>query len=311
MIETGCTVEIFGQNGEYLCVHGPGAGDRGVFLGEGQVSGIYDSPEKQVWKSGARQLGAKQRNRKALARDMDLGFLCRDTASASAEENESYLLQAIGYGLDEWDDDARFARLRITTDLSGWRDLDIVQYEDADLSPKQDPIKDQLLNPILKLRSGNPDWYEDDVVESLKWTEDGWKEILVSNPTPRPMLIKWVATQGTWTLPDYSWRGGKGRRYPGGKDLARLIACPTVTAGDGGMTIDLDVHGPTGLMARSANNTNILARFAGKSFLYPIPPYTQPQTLPVFCEDVPAQGAMLQLIQPRRWTRPWGLELRA
>lgn len=302
------SIEIFGQNDEYLCVHGDGAGDRGVYLGEGQVAGIYDSPEKQVWKSGARQVGSKQRNRKILARDMDLGFKCVDTVSASAEENESYLIQAVGYDLDQWDDDAKYARLRITTDLSGWRDLDIVQYEEPDLSPAQDPIKDQLLNPILKLRSGNPDWYEDDVVESQTWTDDGWKEITVSNPTPRPMLHKWIATQGVWTLPDFSWRGGKNRRYPSAEHSQRLIACPEITASDGGMVVDLD---KSNLHVRTVNGTNLLARFAGKSFEYAIPPYTQPQTLPVYCEGVPDQGAMLQLRQPRRWPRPWGLELRA
>ena len=73
------------------------------------------------------------------------------------------------------------------------------------------------------------------------------------------------------------------------------------------MVIDLDM---TELMARSANDTNILARFGGKFFKYPVPPYTQRQTLPVYCEP-PVGGAMIQLVQPRRWPRPWGLELRA
>lgn len=302
------SIEIFGQNGEYLCVHGPGAGDRGVYLGEGQVAGIYHAPEKQVWKSGARQIGAKPKSRKILARDMDLGFKVRETRTHTAEENESYLIQAIGYELDEYDLDARYARLRITTDMSGWRDLDIVQYQEPDFSPKQDPIKDQLFNPILKLRSGNPDWYEDDVISAATWVQDGWQEVTVENPTPRPMLHKWVATQGTWTIPDVSWQGGKGKRFPAGQHAERFIACPTVTASDGGMTINLDRQE---LMARSANGTNMLARFGGKFFKYPIPPYTQRQTLRVYCEDVPEGGAMIQLIQPRRWSGPWGLELRA
>ena len=301
-------IEIFGQNGEYLCVHGEGSGDRGVFLAEGGVNGIYDSPEKQAWKSGSRQIGAKQVNRKIMARDMDLQFICRETTTHSAEENESYLIQAIGYGLDEWDDDAQYARLRVTTDVSGWRDLDIVQYEEPDLQTAQDPIMHQLLKPVLKLRSGNPDWYQDSVISERYFDSDGWGEVVVENPTPRPMLQKWVCTQGLWTIPDFSWRGTKGNRFPGGDYAARYIACPDILAGDGGMTIDLDM---AELMARSANNTNILARFAGKFFLHPIPPYTQRTTIPVFCEQVPDDGALIQLVQPRRWPRPWGLELRA
>jgi hypothetical protein len=301
-------IEILGQNGEYLCVHGDGAGDRGVFLGEGQVSGIYDSPEKQVWKSGSRQIGAKQRNRKILARDLDLGFLCKETQTHTAEENESYLIQAIGYDLDAWDEDARYARMRITTDISGVRELDIVQYEQPDLNTAQDPIMHQLLNPVLKLRSGNPDWYSPDFVSSALFTEDGWKDVSVENPTPRPMLHKWVATKGIWTIPDFSWVGSKGNRYPGGVHSRRFIACPEITDSDGGMTIDIDLQE---LMARSANDTNILARFGGQFFQYAIPPYTQKQTLPVYCEGVGESGAMIQLVQPRRWPRPWGLELRA
>ena len=301
-------IEIFGQNDEYLCVHGDGAGDRGVYLGEGQVAGIYDSPEKQVWKSGSRQIGAKFRNRKILARDMDLGFLCKETQTHSAEENESYLVQAIGFDLDLWDENAKYARMRITTDLSGPRDLDIVQYEEPDFSPKQDPILHQMLNPLLKLRSGNPDWYQPDVISSQTWTEDGWKDVVVENPTPRPMLHKWIATQGTWTIPDFSWKGSKGHRFPGGEHVDRYVTSPTITASDGGLVVDIDLQE---LMARSANNTNILARFGGQFFKYAIPPYTQKQTLPVYCKDVPDGGAMIQLVQPRRWPRPWGLELRA
>lgn len=305
----GIKIEILGQDDQHLCVHGDGAGDRGSWLGEGQVAGIYDAPEKQTWKSGARMRGAKQKNRKVMARDMDLGFMCKETRTHTAEENESYLAQAIGYGLDEYDDDAKFARLRVTTDMSGSRCLDIVQYQEPDFSPKQDPIKDQLLNPILKLRSGDPDWYEPDVISPQTWTEDGWKDVTVENPTNRPMMQKWIATQGTWTLPDFSWRGRKGHRYPGGQHSQRFIACPAITPTDGGMTIDLDTANH--LMARAANGTNILGRFGGKFFMHVIPPYTQRQTLPVFCEDVPEQGAMLQLVQPRRWSRPWGLHLSA
>jgi hypothetical protein len=308
MTSPGITrVEVFGQGGEYLCVHGDGAGDRGVYLAEGGVAGIYDSPEKQTWKSGARTIGAKQKNRKILARDMDLRFLCKETYTHSAEENESYLVQAIGYELDPWDTDARYARLRVTTDVSGWRDLDIVQYQEPDFSPRQDPILHQMLDPILKLRSGNPDWYSEDVISSATWTDDGWQNLVVENPTPRPMLIKWVATAGLWTIPDFSWQGGKGERRPAGVHSERFIACPEITASDGGLVIDLDM---TEMMARSANDTNILARFGGKFFKYPVPPYTQRQTLPVYCEP-PEGGAMIQLVQPRRWPRPWGLELRA
>lgn len=301
-------IEIYGQNDEYICVHGDGAGTQGIYLGEGQVAGLYDAPEKQTWKAGARTIGAKQKGRKIMARDLELGFLCKETLTKTAEENESYLVQAIGYDLDEWDDDAKYARLRVTTSMSGPRDLDIVQYEEPDLSPDRDPIADQLINPVLKLRSGNPDWYTDDVTSHGFWVDDGWQEMTVENPTPRPMMHRWVATPGVWTLPDFSWRGPKWNRRPGGDYSDRYITCPEITAADGAMYIDLD---KTELPARSANGTNLSARFAGQFFMWLIPPYTQRQTLPVYCGDVPDEGAELRLIQPRRWPRPWGGEWHA
>jgi hypothetical protein len=62
-------------------------------------------------------------------------------------------------------------------------------------------------------------------------------------------------------------------------------------------------------MFRDANNTNLLGQLAGKFFNYAIPPYTPQAGLPVSYTGAPAGGAMVQLVQPRRWSRPWGLEL--
>lgn len=298
-------ISIHGQNDEHLCVHGDDRGRQGVYLSEGGVSELYDSPEKQTWKQGARQRRAKQKSRKPVARDMDLQFTCKETNGRTAEQNESLLIQAIGFELDKYDRDAKYAKISVSTDMSGTRYLDVVQYEDPDLGPKIDPIQQQLLKPTLKVRAGDPDWYEKPVVSTAKFTADGWDEVEVSNPTNRDMLLKWVVTGGTPTLPDFSWGGKPGHRTPMGKDAARMVPCRTITPTDGGLTIDLD---PDELMARTANNTNYLARMNGQFFLYLIPAYTQKQMLPVYVEDVPEGGVTVQLIQPRRWSRPWGQE---
>lgn len=313
MIKLGIRdISIIGQNGERLCVHGDNRGQQGVYLSEGGVSKLYDSPEKQTWKQGARQQKAKQKSRKSLARDMDLQFTCKETFGRTAEQNESLLVQAIGFELDRWDDAAKLAKVALSTDVSGTRYLDIVQYEDPDIDAKTDPIAQQLLKPVLKIRAGDPDWYEIDPASpyghpftSCVFTADGWGEIEVSNPTNRVMAIKWVCTLGTWLLPDHSWRGAPNHRRPAGVDAARMLQCPTITATDGGMTVDRD---PDELMARSANNTNILARFGARFLQYDIPPYTQKQMLPVYVADIPGGGARVDLVQPRRWSRPWGLE---
>lgn len=298
-------ISIHGQNDEHLCVHGDDRGRQGVYLSEGGVSKLYDSPEKQTWKQGARQRRAKQKSRKPIARDMDLQFTSKETVGRTAEQNESLLIQAIGFELDKYDRDAKYAKIAVSTDMSGTRYLDVVQYEDPDLSPKIDPIQQQLLKSMLKLRAGDPDWYEKPDVSTVKFTSDGWDEIEVSNPTNRDMYLKWVVTGGTPTLPDFSWGGPKGKRTPMGKDSARMVPCRTITPTDGGLTIDLD---PDELMARTATNTNYLARMQGQFFVHLIPSYTQKQTLPVYVEDVPEEGVTVQLIQPRRWSRPWGQE---
>ena len=304
---TGITrIEIHGQNDEYLCVHGDSEGNRGIYLGLDQVAGIYDAPEKQTWTSGARQIGANQRNRKIMARDMELGFMIRETTTHAAERNEAYLFQSIGYELDEWDSGAKYARLAITTEDSGRRDLDILQYEEPDIEPPIDPIQQQFSNPILKIRSGEPDWYEDDVITSHTFTQDGWGAVEVENPTPRAMWHKWVCTVGTWTLPDFSWDGPRGDRRPAGQHSDRYLTADAITAADGGLLIDVD---RAELPARTPNGTNITARFRGQAFIYKIPAYTQRQSLPVYVADVPDAGAMVQLVQPRRWPRPWGGEL--
>lgn len=305
-------ISIIGQNDERICVHGENRGQQGVYLSEGGVSHLYDSPEKQTWKQGARQQRAKQKNRKSLARDMDLQFTVRETPGRTAEQNESQLVQAVGFELDRWDDAAKLAKVALSTDVSGTRYLEVVQYEDPDLDPKTDPIRQQLLKPVLKIRAGDPDWYEIDAdspyghqFTQCTFTSDGWGEIEVANPTNRVMAIKWVCTVGTWLLPDPSWRGAPNHRRPGGPDAARMLPCPTITAVDGGLVVDRD---PDELMARTPNNTNLLARFGAKFLQYDIPPYTQKQMLPVYVEDVPTNGAAVHLVQPRRWSRPWGLE---
>jgi hypothetical protein len=74
---------------------------------------------------------------------------------------------------------------------------------------------------------------------------------------------------------------------------------------NGGAVVDLDGNE---LMFRDANDTNILGQLAGQFFNFPIPPYTPPTDLPVSYTGAPGGGAMVRLVQPRMWSRPWGLE---
>ncbi len=299
-------VEIIGQDDELITLYGSGQGDRGVHLGEDPM-GLFDTPEKQTWVSGARSIGSKQKNRKILARDMDLPLLIRETTAHTFEENESYLIQSVGFELDPYDDDAKYAKLAVTTNLSGTRYVDMLQYEEPDFNDKHDTIAQQFADITLKVRVGDADWYSETVVSAFEFADNGTGEVWVENPCPRPMLLFWRVTEGKWFIPDFSWRGKRGQRRPGGEDENHFVT-----------TEVLDVDGVTEirpadrsrLMIESANETNILGRQGPNGFYqHEIPPYTPRQALPVHLENCPVGGARVELHQPRRWTRPWGGEL--
>lgn len=300
-----------GGNGASFVTHGcraDGAGAEGIWSASGQVRGIYDAPVKTTWKTAAFQDGSTQKSKKVLQRDMELGFHCTETRvpPRSAEDNESEFRKVFDYEVDQWDDDPEPTTMHIETDKSGERKLDVLMYEEPDCEPDFDPIEGQYFNLILKLRAGQTMWYEDDVV--TKFQSDATSAagyIDVENPTDQPMRHKWILTRATWTLPDFSWKGGRYRRRPGGVHKDRTIPMFPITDVQGGVVVSLNQQD---LMVRDVHYTNCLPLLEGKFFEYVIPPYTPKQQLPISYTGAPAGGAMAQLVQPRRWSRPWGLE---
>lgn len=303
-----------GQN-QIFHTHGEQAGMQGVWNAQGQVHGIWDAPVKTTWKAGAFQEGSTQKAVKRLERDMTLGFHITDTPGRSAEENESAFRSIFAYEEDEWDDDPEPTTLHIDTDQSGERRLDLLLYDTPEFEPDIDPIQEQYFNLILKVRAGQPDWYELDpatgedyksVFESDQTSAEGFIE--VENPTDRPIRHKWVLTRATWRVPDFSWKGGRGNRRPGGVYGNRILELNPITATQGGIVISLD---PKDLMIRDHNYTNALPAMLpnGQHFFHIIPPYTPKTLLPISYKDAPTGGARAELIQPRRWSRPWGQEL--
>ena len=288
-------------------VHGDGAGREGVWLAQGQVDGIYDAPIKSTWKTGAFQVGSTQKSVKQLHRDLALGFHIIDNVTDSFEWNESLFRQIFFYEKDQWSTTPKATTIEVVTQISGTRKLDVLMYEQPAFSSNADPIAQQYGNLILKLRAGEPMWYENDVVSQFtSGATSGAGTVTVSNPTDQVMWHKWVLTPGVWTLPDFQWIGDPGERTPGGTNAARYVRDITITTANGGAVIDLDRKN---LMYRDLNNTNILAQMGGsKIFTYPVPPYTPEFQLPVSYKGAPSGGATCQLIQPRRWSRPYGLE---
>lgn len=300
----------FTGQGRVFHTHGERAGEEGVWNGQGQVKGIWDSPVQTTWKSGAFEDGSKPKSVKRLHRDMLLGFHITDTADCSFEDNESAFRGIFDYEEDQWDDEADPTTLHMDTDKSGERKLDLLMYDTPEFDPDIDPIDAQYGNLILKVRGGQPDWYQDDDRRSRfkAGTESASGFIEFSNPTDRPMKIKWILTRAAWTLPDVSWKGAKYRRHPGGVYANRSIPMRPITEVQGGAVISLDTA--RDLPVRDHNYTNALPALLpqGMHFMHVVPPYTPKQLLPISYSDAPAGGAMAILVQPRRWSRPWGLE---
>lgn len=300
-------IEIVGQDDEEIIIHGEGEANRGSWLGEGPAGIFGHTPEKQTWTSGARAIGSKQKNRKILHRDMQIPLLVKSTTSHSYEDNLSYLINAVGFELDPYDDDAKYAKLAVTTELSGTRFVDMVQFEEPDFDPEHDPIGRQFGEITLNVRVGDADWYGETVVEAFNFTDNGAGEVWVENPCPRPMLHYWVVTEGKWFIPDFSWRGKRGQRRPGGEDEQRYVTTEVLEV-DGVTTIRPADRSK--LMVENEWETNILGRQGANGFyLHEIPPYTPRQALTVYLEDCPKGGARVELHQPRCWTSPWGGEL--
>lgn len=302
-------IELFGQDDQYLCLHGPGEANRGVWLGEGPAGIFGLTPEKQTWTSGARSIGSRQKNRKILHRDMKLPLLVKDTTAHTFEENLSYVINAVGFELDPYDDDAKYARIAVTTEISGTRFVDIVQFEEPDYDPEHDDLDRQFGHELaLNLRVGDADWYGETEVSAHEFTDNGSAELWVSNPCPRPMLHWWRVTEGKWLIPDFSWRGKRGARRPGGEDETRYV---TVEVEEVDGVTEINPADRSVLMVENEHETNILGRQTSRGFfIHEIPPYTQPQPLTVFVENCPDSGARVELHQPRRWTAPFGGELR-
>lgn len=291
---TGITAIRVVKGDTVFHVHGEQAGAEGVWLAKGQVQGLYDAPVKTTWKTGAFQVGSTQKAHKWEHRDLVLGFHIKDTQQPW-EFNDSEFRRIFDYEEDPWDPAYEPTVIEVETELSGVRKINVLMHEPPDFDSALDPVQQQHGNVIMKLRAGQPMWYEDDYTTSR--TSSG--TVTVTNPTDQVAYHKWVLTPGTYTLPDYDWTGGPSARTPTGN---RTVSGITITNSNGGAVIDLDRNE---LMFRDANNTNLLGQLAGKFFEYPIPPYTPNTSVPV----VVSTGGSVQLRIPQRWSRPWGLEL--
>jgi hypothetical protein len=274
------------------------------------VKGIYDAPVTARYKSSVYQKGSTYQGKQYKQRDLTFGVYVRGETPEDWEARDESWRAAWDYELDPWDPDAHLTKMSITTDRSGARSLWLAMTDSINFDQKNDPHLTKSAIVPMTVTAPQPMWFIDqweaapyDYFETgSSGTSSGF--VTVANPTDQPMYLKWVVTQGTWTLPDFSWTGKKYHRVPGGDWTDRLITLPPLDADNGGARINVD---PMQIMIRDYNNTNLIGLMNGIFFMNRIPPYTPPTDIPVEVVGAPSGGARVEVYCPQRWSRPWGL----
>ncbi len=191
-------VELEGVNGEWFTLAGPNAGDRGVYLGTG-VEGLYDPPVKVVYEEPGNWPGARYLSHRILRRDIVFGVeILNDKGANSWISRDSEWRKAWAFDED--------CILHVTTPESGHRFLRIRLGESPDVSLHTDPRGNSINRCAMVCISGDPFWYEDDVVYDAVTTTDTRFD---PNPLPWPWPQKDLPTETLYiTVDPDDGRGG-------------------------------------------------------------------------------------------------------
>jgi hypothetical protein len=307
---TAIQISLLGTDRTRWDVAGPNAGRQGAIIAAEQVDGIYDAPITVESEESADDIGGSPAHTDYGIRDLMIGFhLFDDDYAGLPGQLESDFRKAFASEIDLWDPEFKHARLVCKTDLSGVRMLTVQMSEAPEIDLGDDRIDEEYFNVKYLLRAYNPMWESKQKVthfEASTTAASGFIE--VSNPTDRVMRQTWKLTRATWTLPDPSWSGRPKKRIPGGLYPTRTLPLPPILTTDGGVTITRDrkkLHAQTAL---GGGSTSYMARMNGKFLMHDIPPYTPKTLLPISYTAAPSGGARAELVQPRMWSRPWGLE---
>lgn len=290
--------EIEGVNGDTFTISAPDGrfGQEGVELAPGP-KGFDDSPVNTLWTSSAFQEGADYRGDRVPARDLVFAANITGTPSMSMQAVRSRWSKAWSTKAD--------SILRYTTPESGERSLKfrLAQQIEWEYPSGKDPRLTGEIVAKMTCKAGWPYYIEPHYVSTWTSTQDNQTGFVwVENPTPLPMWPIWViSAPGQWILPDFSWGNPRFDRAEADKD--RMVQMPTMTKDVGLITVDT-----YGMNERVAAGDGSLqwARMRGVDFVYPVPPYTPRQKLPVHVTG-PA-GSTLLLRQRRNWPTPEGLE---
>jgi hypothetical protein len=289
---------ITGVDGSTWTISGEGRGREGVELGT-SPSGIYDAPVTTIWNATAFQNGSTFGGYDTNKRDVVFGVNIFEMPGRTWESVDSAWRKAWAYDTD--------AIMTVSTDY-GSRSLALRMSQQPEFNPVKDPHLKMWGQVVMTCTAGVPWWVEDSVTQTWVSPADTTNStfrsgtVTVSNPTDQPMYLQWVCSApGQWTLPDFSWGNDYYNRAT--QDANRAVTLPVTVAGQD-LTIDTD---PSQEMIVSADGSQMWALMGGVSFEYWVPAYTPATSLPVTVTGAPA-GASVMVVQPRNWSRPWGLQ---
>lgn len=327
-------VELEGVNGEWFTLTGPAAGDEGVHLGT-DVKGIYEPPVKVVYEEPGNYPGSRFLSYRILRRDIVFKVLILNDKHNSWLSRDSEWRKAWAYDRD--------CKLYVTTEESGTRYLKCRLNEAPEVSLASDPNDLTLNECVMSVVSGDPFWYEDDVVypvktkkdtrfnptttvasslptEQLSITVDPYDARGGLNPTDQFIWLKWTLPGSTQQIPGLPWPFPANTPIPWEQapftqfvipdysfedvtKATRRITTPGLIIGED-CVVDTD---PRVEQFTSASGSQVWARTNGVRFQYPVPPYTRDKKFDLTVSGCPP-GQFITLRIPRPWSRPWGLE---
>lgn len=285
--------EIEAPNGDRATIHGPGAGTEGIVL-DINPKGLWETPTTTIWTEGARQEGGTYNGFRHNMQDVILPVHISATEDMSWQQVKSRWS-----GMWEFDRETQL----VATSSSGIRRLGLRKVETPTFEPIVDPGFNAYGLMIMTTRAGWPFYIEKDEVDVFQSKTGALNgHVTLSNPTNRPMYLKWVidAPQGGQvTLPDFSWITD-----PEHEDYewrGRVIDVPTLSAGE---KLVIRTY-PDEQTYESNLNPLFWARANSVEFDFPVPKHTLPVDVPISCT---APNMTVAVYQPRHWTMVMGGE---
>ncbi|MFE7799003.1 phage tail protein [Nocardia sp. NPDC057440] len=306
----GALIEWEGCNGEWWTLSGEGQWDRGVCLADEDdgtdFDGMYDSPFTAIYNSTAFQIGATYGGYREDKYDFILAIHVIGTKQMPWRYIDSEFRKSMSVKRD--------AKIWVTTEDSR-RHLAVRLGAKPKIKAVNDPNSEQYGLLLLPLVGAFPRWIEEPFkstfITQTDTTVSGFETgyVTVSNPLPEDyeIYLQWriqASNAGlVVTLPDYSF--GNDEYLRAEEDALRKVELAPLLLNEH-LLIDTDKMAFNGQF-NSSLDTEFPQRMGGKRFAYNIPGNTPPTQLPIKVSKAPI-GTGIQVVCPRPWPRPWGLE---